>query len=44
VCDSTKFRAATGWQPAHSLEDGLRETISWLTGNLDRYRPGVYAV
>jgi NAD dependent epimerase/dehydratase len=44
VCDSAKFRAATGWQPAHTLEDGLEETIAWLTGNLDRYRPGVYAV
>ncbi|GAA3232581.1 SDR family NAD(P)-dependent oxidoreductase [Actinocorallia longicatena] len=44
VCDSSKFQAATGWKPAHTLEDGLAETITWLTGNLDRYRPGVYAV
>jgi len=44
VCDSAKFRAATGWEPAHTLENGLQETIAWLTGNLDRYRPGVYAV
>ncbi|GAB3671969.1 NAD-dependent 4,6-dehydratase LegB [Actinocorallia lasiicapitis] len=44
VCDSSKFQAATGWKPAHTLEEGLAETISWLTGNLDRYRPGVYAV
>lgn len=44
VCDSTKFREATGWEPAHTLEEGLAETIAWLTGNLDRYRPGVYAV
>ncbi|MEO5874893.1 MAG: SDR family NAD(P)-dependent oxidoreductase [Streptosporangiaceae bacterium] len=44
VCDSTRFREATGWLPAHTLEDGLQQTISWLTGNLDRYRPGVYAV
>lgn len=44
VCDSSRFRQATGWTPAYSLEEGLSETVHWLTGNLDRYRPGVYAV
>ncbi len=44
VCDSSQFRDATGWEPRHSLEEGLSETVQWLTGNLDRYRPGVYAV
>lgn len=44
VCDSALLREATGWKPEHSLRDGLAETAAWLTGNLDRYRPGVYAV
>ncbi|MDX6743763.1 SDR family NAD(P)-dependent oxidoreductase [Actinocorallia sp. A-T 12471] len=44
VCDSTRLRQATGWQPEHTLRDGLAETAAWLTGNLDRYRPGVYAL
>ncbi|MCD0451298.1 GDP-mannose 4,6-dehydratase [Actinocorallia sp. API 0066] len=44
VCDSTRLREATGWKPEYTLESGLAETASWLTGNLDRYRPGAYAV
>ncbi len=30
--DDTAFRAATGWEPTMSLEDGIRRTIEW-------YRP-----
>jgi nucleoside-diphosphate-sugar epimerase len=45
VCDSTKLREATGWVPAHSLDDGLKVTIDWFNdpANLARYRPGSYA-
>ncbi|GAA2733085.1 GDP-mannose 4,6-dehydratase [Actinocorallia aurantiaca] len=44
VCDSSRLRTATGWAPRHSLQEGLAETAHWLTGNLERYRPGVYTV
>ncbi|MBN1179666.1 MAG: GDP-mannose 4,6-dehydratase [Anaerolineae bacterium] len=27
--DSTKARRELGWQPAYSMEEGLRETIAW---------------
>jgi CDP-glucose 4,6-dehydratase len=27
--DSTKAQRLLGWQPAHTLEEGLRETIAW---------------
>jgi nucleoside-diphosphate-sugar epimerase len=45
VCDSTKLREATGWQPGHDLTDGLKVTIDWFNdpANLARYRPGAYA-
>jgi dTDP-glucose 4,6-dehydratase len=28
-CDSSKARSRLGWEPRHSLEDGLRKTIDW---------------
>ncbi|MCW2903085.1 MAG: NAD-dependent epimerase/dehydratase [Streptosporangiaceae bacterium] len=46
VCDSAKLRRRTGWQPRHTLNDGLKHTIDWFLdpGNLNRYRPGSYTV
>jgi len=31
--DSTKARTELGWGPAHTLEEGLRETIEWYLQN-----------
>ena len=46
VCDSTKLRERTGWQPKHTLQDGLKITIEWFLdpANLSRYRPTDYIV
>ena len=33
-CDRSKLTADTGWNPEHSLEDILRDTLEW-------YRNGV---
>ncbi|MCM1028088.1 MAG: GDP-mannose 4,6-dehydratase [Pseudoflavonifractor sp.] len=42
--DSGKLRALTGWAPAYTLEQGLKQTIDWFTqpANLARYKPGIY--
>jgi dTDP-glucose 4,6-dehydratase len=32
------------WQPAVSLEEGLRQTIEWVKANRDKYRPNTYTV
>lgn len=34
--DSTKARALLGWQPAHTLEEGLAKTIAWYRAELER--------
>jgi len=46
VCDATRLRAATGWAPAHSLEDGLEHTIAFFRdpANLARYKTDIYNV
>ena len=30
-CDSTKAREVLGWEPPHSLSEGLEKTIAWYT-------------
>ncbi len=37
-----RIRELTGWQPRHSLEEGLRITIEWFRQNQNRYKPGIY--
>ncbi|MCC3779754.1 SDR family NAD(P)-dependent oxidoreductase [Streptomyces sp. UNOB3_S3] len=46
VCDSSRLRAATGWAPAHTLEQGLAETVAFFRdpANLGRYKTGMYNV
>ncbi|MEW2517330.1 GDP-mannose 4,6-dehydratase [Actinacidiphila alni] len=46
VCDATRLREATGWRPAHSLEDGLSHTIDFFRdpAHLARYKTGTYNV
>ena len=33
-----------GWEPTHTLDDGLTATIEWLQRHLHRYRPDTYTV
>jgi dTDP-glucose 4,6-dehydratase len=39
-CDGTKMRELTGWKPKYTLEEGLKETISWLKENLYLFKEG----
>lgn len=42
--DNTRARDLLGWRPAVGLDDGLRETIAWITAHRDMYRPAEYQV
>ncbi|GAA2910749.1 NAD-dependent 4,6-dehydratase LegB [Streptomyces thioluteus] len=46
VCDASRLRAATGWAPAHTLEEGLAATVAFFRdpANLARYKTGIYNV
>lgn len=37
-----KIMRLTDWKPRYSLEEGLRETITFLKENLDRYKIDIY--
>jgi NAD dependent epimerase/dehydratase len=40
--NNMKARERIGWMPRVSLEEGLRQTISWIADNLSNYQPDVY--
>jgi NAD dependent epimerase/dehydratase len=44
ICDNSRIQQLTGWQPHHSLEEGLKETIAWTKDHLDLYKPDIYNV
>ncbi|TZE82188.1 NAD-dependent 4,6-dehydratase LegB [Calorimonas adulescens] len=44
LCDNSKIKKYTDWEPQYSLEDGLIETIRWIEANLNIYKPEVYNV
>ena len=44
LCDATRARTELGWEPKHTLEQGLGHTIEWLERNLHAYRPRQYAL
>jgi dTDP-glucose 4,6-dehydratase len=35
LLDSTKLRQELGWKDCVGLEDGIRETIYWISDNLE---------
>jgi dTDP-glucose 4,6-dehydratase len=39
LLDSTKLRRELGWEPAISLEDGLRATVEWYAANRAWWEP-----
>ncbi len=42
--ETSKAKRLLGWTPSHTLEEGLEETVEWITTNLKEYRVGAYAV
>jgi NAD dependent epimerase/dehydratase len=42
--DSSLAKELIGWEPNHSLDEGLRITVDWIKDNLSVFRPGTYAV
>ncbi|MCB5167644.1 GDP-mannose 4,6-dehydratase [Streptomyces bambusae] len=46
VADTTRIHAATGWTPAHTLEEGLARTVDFFRNpaNLARYKTGIYNI
>ena len=39
-----KIMELTNWKPKYDLHNGLKETISWLKHNLEKYKTDIYNV
>ncbi len=39
-----KIMRLTDWKPAYTFEQGLAETIEWIRGHMDSYKPDIYNV
>jgi NAD dependent epimerase/dehydratase len=44
VCGAQKLTALTGWSPEVLLEQGLRETCTWIKHNLNHFKTEIYNV
>jgi nucleoside-diphosphate-sugar epimerase len=44
VCDNREAKEALGWEPAVSLEEGIRRTAAWLEARKDRLRASRYNI
>jgi len=44
LADTRKAQALLHWAPQVALEEGLRQSVAWISEHLDWYRPGVYQV
>lgn len=41
-CDNTKAEKLLGWSPTISLEEGLKNTMGWISDNISLYKPELY--
>ncbi|MBC9718478.1 SDR family NAD(P)-dependent oxidoreductase [Streptomyces sp. TRM66268-LWL] len=46
VADASRLRAATGWEPGHTLQSGLAHTVDFFRdpAHLARYKTGIYNI
>ena len=44
ICDSSKLRNSSNWQPEYDLRRGIKETFEWLKVNLDKYKVNKYSI
>lgn len=44
LCDSTRAKDWAGWEPRHTLEQGLEKTMEWITKNQEHFKTGLYSI
>jgi dTDP-glucose 4,6-dehydratase len=44
ICNNIKIKKQTNWAPKYKLENGLKETIDFISTNIDLYKHNIYNV
>lgn len=44
ICNNQKAKELVGWEPHYTLEEGLQETIEFISNNMEMYKPEIYNV
>lgn len=44
ICDNSKAKNLLGWEPKHSLDESLKETINWIKEYQRLYKSNIYNV
>ncbi|MDI7258444.1 MAG: GDP-mannose 4,6-dehydratase [Thermodesulfobacteriota bacterium] len=44
ICDYSKAKRLLNWEPKVPLDEGLKRTIEWITGHMNRYKVDRYNV
>ena len=42
--DLSKAKSLFGWHPKTDLDAGIKETISWIEKNIEKYKEGIYNI
>ncbi|MCK4817017.1 GDP-mannose 4,6-dehydratase, partial [bacterium] len=43
-CNNAKAKELLKWEPKTSLDEGLKETITWVSSNMNLYKSGLYTI
>lgn len=44
LADNTKIKELTSWSPQYTLDEGLKETIEWISNNLKHFKTDIYNI
>ena len=44
LCDATQLKDLTGWQPQHSLEEGICQTTEWIKEHPEHFKPQEFSI
>jgi dTDP-glucose 4,6-dehydratase len=44
ICANDKARKLIGWEPSHTLSEGIKETLRFIEKNLQLYKTDIYNV